>query len=103
VFPSNEEIEAFQRDGAVCLRGVVSPYELDQLTRAIDQNLRDPSPLAIEATKPRDPGRFLEDFCNWQRIEEYELSGVMGSFHRYQGSVVRQQKCEYVYRNVWSC
>jgi ectoine hydroxylase-related dioxygenase (phytanoyl-CoA dioxygenase family) len=27
--------------------------------------------LAIIASRPEDPGYFLEDFCNWQRIPEY--------------------------------
>jgi ectoine hydroxylase-related dioxygenase (phytanoyl-CoA dioxygenase family) len=70
--PSLDQIAAFQRDGAVCLRGVVSPSELAQLTLGVDRNLADPSALAIEAVKPGEPGRFLEDFCNWQRIAEYE-------------------------------
>ena len=72
MIPSDAEIAAFQRDGAVCLRGVVSSAELEQLTRGVDRNLNDPSELAIEAVKPGEPGRFLEDFCNWQRIDEYE-------------------------------
>ncbi len=72
MFPTDRDVQAFQRDGAVCLRGVVSPAELVLLTRGVDRNIDDPSPLAIEATKPGDPGRFLEDFCNWQRISEYE-------------------------------
>ncbi len=72
MIPSHDEIAAFQRDGAVRLRGVVSPTELEQLARGVDRNLNDPSHLAIEATKPGEPGRFLEDFCNWQRIEEYK-------------------------------
>ena len=24
------------------------------------------------ASRPEDPGRFVEDFCNWQEIPEYE-------------------------------
>ena len=31
----------------------------------------DPGPMFKTASKPDDPGRFVEDFCNWQRIDEY--------------------------------
>jgi ectoine hydroxylase-related dioxygenase (phytanoyl-CoA dioxygenase family) len=70
--PTDDDVAAYLRDGAVCLRGVVSPADLELLTRGVDRNLSDPSALAIEATKSGEPGRFLEDFCNWQRISEYE-------------------------------
>ena len=42
------------------------------LTRGIDANLARPGPLAAVASNADDPGRFFEDFCNWQRITEYE-------------------------------
>ncbi len=65
---------AFQRDGAVPLRGVLNGAELAQLERGIAANLAAPSPLAIVASTSDDPGRFFEDFCNWQRIPEYQAT-----------------------------
>ncbi|EAU64001.1 phytanoyl-CoA dioxygenase family protein [Stigmatella aurantiaca] len=63
-----ELVETYQRDGAVCVRGLFNP-ELVRLARqAIDAVLANPSELAIVASRPDDPGRFIEDFCNWQRI-----------------------------------
>jgi ectoine hydroxylase-related dioxygenase (phytanoyl-CoA dioxygenase family) len=66
-----QDIEAFGRDGAVCLRGVISPEQVALLGRGIDRNIEDLSPRAKFASGPDDPGRFVEDFCNWQRIAEY--------------------------------
>jgi ectoine hydroxylase-related dioxygenase (phytanoyl-CoA dioxygenase family) len=62
---SPADIEAFQRDGAVCLRGVLTPDEVADLAASIDANLALPSPRAIVASRPDDPGFFIEDFCNW--------------------------------------
>lgn len=59
-------VAAFQRDGAVCLRGVLAPDEVARLARGIDANLAAPSPRAIVASRAGDPGFFVEDFCNWQ-------------------------------------
>jgi ectoine hydroxylase-related dioxygenase (phytanoyl-CoA dioxygenase family) len=56
----------FRRDGAVVLRGVLSPEEVDALRAGVERNLAEPSDLAIRT------GRFFEDFCNWSRIAEYE-------------------------------
>jgi ectoine hydroxylase-related dioxygenase (phytanoyl-CoA dioxygenase family) len=65
-------VEAFRRDGAVCVRGAFSREEVALVERGIERNLAKPSPRAIEASPPGDPGRFVEDFCNWLAIPEYE-------------------------------
>jgi ectoine hydroxylase-related dioxygenase (phytanoyl-CoA dioxygenase family) len=65
-------VDDFQRDGACLLRGVLSREEIETLTRGIEKNLANPGSLAAVASGADDPGRFFEDFCNWQRIAEYE-------------------------------
>jgi len=65
-------IEDYQRDGAVVIRGALDAGELALLERGIEANLAAPGPLAAVASAADDPGRFFEDFCNWQRIPEYE-------------------------------
>ena len=65
-------VTAFARDGAVCLRGLLSPDEVATLRRGIDANLATPSPRAIVASRPDDPGFFIEDFCNWQDNADYQ-------------------------------
>jgi ectoine hydroxylase-related dioxygenase (phytanoyl-CoA dioxygenase family) len=65
------DIEAFGRDGAVCLRQVLSSADVALLREGIDANLRHPSERAKIASRPDDPGRFIEDFCSWQENEHY--------------------------------
>ena len=65
-------VQAFRRDGAVCVRGAFSAEEVALVARGIERNLAEPSDRALVASRPDDPGRFFEDFCNWQRFEEYE-------------------------------
>jgi ectoine hydroxylase-related dioxygenase (phytanoyl-CoA dioxygenase family) len=66
-----EHVAAYQRDGAVCLRGLLDAEEVATLRRGIDSNLAQPSPRAIVASRPDDPGRFVEDFCNWPHNGDY--------------------------------
>ena len=61
----------YARDGAVCLRGLLSADEVALLREGIDANLARPSPRAIVASRPDDPGFFIEDFCNWQDNPAY--------------------------------
>jgi ectoine hydroxylase-related dioxygenase (phytanoyl-CoA dioxygenase family) len=66
-----EQVEAFRRDGAVCVRQLLSSDEVALLRAGIDANLAAPSPRAKVASRPGDPGFFIEDFCNWQHNEAY--------------------------------
>ena len=66
-----EDRAAFARDGAVCIRGLFSPAEIEMSARGIERNLRAPSERAKVASAADDPGFFFQDFCNWQRIPEY--------------------------------
>jgi ectoine hydroxylase-related dioxygenase (phytanoyl-CoA dioxygenase family) len=68
---AQSDIDAFQRDGAVCLRQVLSAEDIALLRRGIDANLACPSPRAKVASQPDDPGRFVEDFCSWQENAHY--------------------------------
>jgi len=67
----NGLVKAFRADGAVCLRGVLNGSELEELRAGIDANLAKPSPRAKVASRPEDPGWFIEDFCNWSENPHY--------------------------------
>jgi ectoine hydroxylase-related dioxygenase (phytanoyl-CoA dioxygenase family) len=64
-------IEAYQRDGAICIRRLFQPEEMRILRLGMDANLANLSPRAKVASAADDPGRFVEDFCNWQDNENY--------------------------------
>ena len=66
-----DQVAAFQSDGCVLVRGLFSPEEVEVVRAGIERNLADPGPLFGVASRDDDPGRFVEDFCNWQRIDEY--------------------------------
>ena len=68
---TNDDIEAFQRDGAACIRQLFRPCEMEILRAGIDANLAHPSPRAKVASPADDPGFFIEDFCNWQHNADY--------------------------------
>lgn len=65
------QIASYQRDGAVCIRQLLTEEEIACLRAGIELNLASPSPRAKIASKPDDPGWFIEDFCNWQDNDYY--------------------------------
>lgn len=68
---ASSDIAAFQADGALVLRQLLTPAEVALLSAGIDANLAHPSPRAKVASANDDPGFFVEDFCCWQENPHY--------------------------------
>jgi ectoine hydroxylase-related dioxygenase (phytanoyl-CoA dioxygenase family) len=68
---SGAHVDAFQAEGAVVLRQLLQPREIELLASGIDENLAHPSPRAKVASARDDPGWFIEDFCCWQENRHY--------------------------------
>ena len=64
------DIETYQRDGALVLRGAFTDW-VERLREGFEQNLAKPGPFAIENVGTGEAGRFFEDYCNWQRIASF--------------------------------
>jgi len=69
-YVSERDVTEFNNAGATVLRGLFSEW-IPQLREGAERNFRDPGPRAISHRKLAGTGRFLEDFCNWDRIPEY--------------------------------
>lgn len=67
---SEDAIAAYQRDGAVCLRGAFTDW-IDVIAAGIERNMREPGPYAAESVRAGEPGSFFDDYCNWERIPEF--------------------------------
>lgn len=66
---TDAQIADFQRDGAVVVRGAFTDW-LDLMADGIERNMREPGQYASENAVTQ--GRFFDDYCNWQRIPEFE-------------------------------
>jgi ectoine hydroxylase-related dioxygenase (phytanoyl-CoA dioxygenase family) len=65
-------IDAYKKDGAICIRQVLRATEIKLLREGIAHNLLTPSHRIKIASKSDDPGRFIEDFCTWQSNPHYK-------------------------------
>ncbi|MDB5666982.1 phytanoyl-CoA dioxygenase family protein [Cypionkella sp.] len=64
-------IEAYQRDGVVLVKGLWADW-VEELRAGVARNMAEPGPYAAENLRPGDSGRFFDDYCNWDRIPEFE-------------------------------
>jgi len=65
------QIDAFQRDGVVLIKGLFAGY-VDKIRQGIETNMEQPGDYAAENLKAGEGGRFFDDYCNWRRIGEFE-------------------------------
>lgn len=65
---TEDQIDAFQRDGAVVVRGVFADW-VEVMAEGIAQNMAEPGPYASENAVTE--GRFFDDYCNWTRISPF--------------------------------
>ena len=64
------DIEDYQRDGVVLIKGLFAGY-IDLVRDGIEVNMRSPGSGAAENLKLGESGRFFDDYCNWQRIDQF--------------------------------
>jgi len=68
---TDAQIQEFQRDGVVLLKGALSDW-VDKMRAGVERNMAHPSEYASENAIGAGQGRFFDDYCNWQRIPEFE-------------------------------
>ena len=68
---TEQTILDYERDGAVLIEGLCQDY-VDLIRAGIKRNMDEPSSMASENLQSGEPGRFFDDYCNWQRIPEFK-------------------------------
>jgi ectoine hydroxylase-related dioxygenase (phytanoyl-CoA dioxygenase family) len=68
---TDEIIEAFARDGAVWIPGLLSPAWLTLLELGLRRNMNNPGPHGFWHFAGQ-PGEFWDDYCNYAAIPEFQ-------------------------------
>jgi ectoine hydroxylase-related dioxygenase (phytanoyl-CoA dioxygenase family) len=64
---TDDEVERYRTDGAVCLRGLFDADWIAKLAEDVDADIAAPGPMTRVNTPPGNPGRFFVDFQLWRR------------------------------------
>jgi ectoine hydroxylase-related dioxygenase (phytanoyl-CoA dioxygenase family) len=70
-FLNEEHIKSFQDDGVVLIKGLFADY-VELIQTGIDYNIQNPGRYAAENIKDGEGGRFFDDYCNWNRISQFQ-------------------------------
>lgn len=68
---THEDIDTYRREGVVVVRGLFADH-VDALRAGVARNMAEPGPYASENLHRHEGGRFFDDYCNWNRIAEFE-------------------------------
>ena len=66
-----EQISNYQNDGVILIKETFVPW-IEKLKTGFDKVLRNPGVHARENVENSNDGRFFEDYCNWERIDEFK-------------------------------
>lgn len=97
---SEEDIAAFERDGAIVVRGVFDVAWLESLAAGLERNFADPGPSSTVYTPDGQPGGFYDDYCNWQRIPEYKDFVLNSPAGELVGRLMRSQNAKIYHEHV---
>ena len=97
---TSQDITSFQKDGAILIQNVLDRKWLDLLARGIDRNKRSRGPWACDYTKPGDSGEFWDDYCNWQRINEYKFVLFNSPLATIAQQIMQSQKVRLFHEHV---
>jgi ectoine hydroxylase-related dioxygenase (phytanoyl-CoA dioxygenase family) len=95
-----ELVEAFWRDGVVVVRGVIGPAWVAALERGMEANFAAPGPWACRYTPEGEPGGFRDDYCNWDRIPEYERFLFDSPAAALAGGILRSDRIRLFHEHV---
>jgi ectoine hydroxylase-related dioxygenase (phytanoyl-CoA dioxygenase family) len=69
---ADADVDRYEEDGVVCLKGMFDPGWIDLLELAVDEAMRHRGRFGESYTKPGNPGLFFGDLDMWQRLDRFK-------------------------------
>jgi ectoine hydroxylase-related dioxygenase (phytanoyl-CoA dioxygenase family) len=92
-------VDAYAADGAVCLRGLFTDW-VDVLAAGVARNEAEPSGFFNDNGTSGDSGRFWDDYCNWDRIPEYERFAFESEVGAIAAELMRSETVQLFHEHV---
>ena len=98
---TEQDIDAFWRDGAIALRGVIGAQWRELIAQGIDKTVAKPTPYGRVQSKPDDPGWFFTDYYMWHQYEEFETVARNGPGGTIAAKLLRSKQVNYFYEGLF--
>lgn len=95
-----DDVKAYQVDGAVLLKGVFTPEWVERLREGIEYNLAHPSPH-FEVLQPEgSKGRFINDYLTWRDNPHYKAFITESGVAELAGRLMRSSKAIFYHEHM---
>ena len=98
---SQQDIDSFERDGAVCLRGMFAEEWLDYLAGAIDEAMSSSGPYTKTQSNPGDPGFYFSDYWASKRVERLNYFAHNSPAAEIAANLLRSRRSNFFFDAVW--
>lgn len=96
---TESDIDRFQADGAIVLRGVFHDW-VERLRAGVAANMASTS-IFERTVKPADGSAwFFQDYCNWQRIPEFGAFAMESPAARLAAQLMRSRTARFFHEHV---
>jgi len=96
---NQSQIDDFEKNGAILIKGMFADW-VDTIRAGIEKNMADPGPYAAENLNPGEPGRFFDDYCNWNRIAEFEEVIHHSNVGKIAAEIMRSQRTQLFHDHI---
>lgn len=97
---SAADVETYQQEGVVILRGVVPTPTLALVEEGVEENLRHPSAWSNDYTPEGGGGRFFDDYVNWKTIPQFSMTALDGVLPRIAGELMATETPRFFHEHV---
>ncbi len=96
---TEQDIEDFEKDGAVCLRGVLDDDWVERMRRAVDRLTENPGPMR-ESYYPDRPGDFFSEKFMWTFDEDFRSYAFESPVAAAVGRLMRTRRLNFFYDHL---
>lgn len=97
---TQDEITAFQNDGAIVARGVLPVVWIERMQKALDDVLANPGVLGSELQKPDKPGRFFGDLFTWLYHDDFRALVFDSPLAELAAQIMQSQRVNFFYDQI---
>ncbi|XP_033107258.1 uncharacterized protein LOC117109121 [Anneissia japonica] len=97
---SQSDIDAYKRDGCVCLRDVFSLDWIEKIKIGISTNKANPSVYSENLLGSQGDGYYFNDYGNWRTIPEFKEFVLQSSAAEIVGQLLETEKVGFYHEHV---
>ena len=100
MFVNKDIISDYKNHGVALLKNVISSDWLEKLAKGIEKNFQKPSQYKCVYEEENGREIFYDDYCNWQRIEEYKDFIFNSNIAKIAAQLMRSKKVNLFHEHI---